>query len=169
MNNNGIEIERKFLIRHPGEQWLSSQPGSRRVNIVQTYLLSEDGASRRVRSWEEGGHVCYIKTVKRMLSALSREEAEEEINREEYDALLREMDPERKPVVKTRWCIPYSGHTLEIDHYESWWEDLSILEIELSSEGEAYSIPPDLEVIREVTGDRRYLNSSMAREMPPRG
>ena len=50
-----LEIERKFLIEYPDPAWLEQQPGSRRVEIVQTYLLSDGSGSRRVRSWTESG------------------------------------------------------------------------------------------------------------------
>ncbi len=168
MNQNGIEIERKFLIVHPGEEWLNRQPGSRRAAIVQTYLTAETGVTRRVRSWTENAVTRYISTTKRPLSGITREELEEEIGEEEYRAFLRESDPERRPICKTRWSIPYEGHVLEIDSYTNWHSDRAILEVELDSEEEEFRIPPDIEIIREVTGDRRYLNSSMAREFPPR-
>ena len=41
-----------------------------------------------------------------------------------------------------------------------------MLEVELQSEEEEFLLPPELRVIREVTGDPRYLNSSLARELP---
>ncbi|MBQ9662072.1 MAG: hypothetical protein IJV41_05590 [Oscillospiraceae bacterium] len=160
-----LEIERKFLIAFPDQDWLRSRPGSRRVEIVQTYLLSENGKTRRVRSWTEDGKTVYIRTVKRSLTDRTREETEDELTSEEYDALLSEADPNRRPLQKTRWCVPFEGHTLEIDLYPFWTEQ-AILEVELGSEEEEFRIPPEIRVLREVTGDPRYLNSSLARELP---
>ena len=168
MNLNGIEIERKFLIAAPEKQWLDEQPGSRRVVILQTYLLSSPGETRRIREWSENGKTRYIRTIKRPLTGITREELEDEITEAEYSALLKEKDPQRRQIEKTRWCIPYEGHVLEIDHYAQWYDDRSTLEVELESEEEIFRIPPEIEIIREVTGDPRYLNSSMAREFPPR-
>lgn len=168
MNLNGIEIERKFLIAAPEKQWLDEQPGSRRVDILQTYLLSSPGETRRIREWSENGKTRYIRTIKRPLTGITREELEDEITEAEYSALLKEKDPQRRQIEKTRWCIPYEGHVLEIDHYAQWYDDRSTLEVELESEEEIFRIPPEIEIIREVTGDPRYLNSSMAREFPPR-
>ena len=168
MNLNGIEIERKFLIAAPEKQWLDEQPGSRRVDILQTYLLSPPGETRRIREWSENGKTRYIRTIKRPLTGITREELEDEITEAEYSALLKEKDPQRRQIEKTRWCIPYEGHVLEIDHYAQWNDDRSTLEVELESEEEIFRIPPEIEIIREVTGDPRYLNSSMAREFPPR-
>lgn len=160
-----LEIERKFLIRYPDRNLLRQYPGSRPVDIVQTYLLSEQGVSRRVRAWTENGSTVYIRTSKRSLTDRTRIEQEDQISREEYEALLRQADPGRRPLQKQRWCIPYESHILEIDLYP-FWSDQAVLEVELQSEEEEFLLPPELEVLREVTGDPRYLNSSLAREIP---
>ena len=161
-----LEIERKFLIHYPDTDWLAQFPGSRRIDITQTYLQSGEGESRRVRRWYEGGQTVFFKSVKRPLTDRTRVELEEEIGESEYTALLEQADPERLPIRKTRWCIPFADHTLEIDLYD-FWVDQATLECELQSEDEAFEIPPEITVIREVTEDRRYLNSSLARSVPP--
>lgn len=164
-NHLPLEIERKFLIRYPDLNWLQHCPEARCTEIVQTYLLSRPGESRRVRSWTENGSTVYIRTFKQSLTDRTRIEREEQISPEEYDILLQKADPERRPIEKKRWCIPYGSHTLEIDLYP-FWSDQAVLEVELKSEDEEFLLPPELEVIREVTGDPRYLNSSLAREIP---
>ena len=164
-NQMPLEIERKYLIRYPDLNWLRHCPEARCVEIVQTYLLSHPGESRRVRSWTEDGSTVYIRTSKRSLTDRTRIEQEDQISPEEYDALLQEADPERRPIEKQRWCIPYENHVLEIDLYP-FWSEQAVLEVELQSEEEEFSLPLELQVIREVTGDPRYLNSSLAREIP---
>ena len=160
-----LEIERKFLIEYPDLSWLRQQPGSRRAEIVQTYLLSDGNSTRRVRSWTEAGRTSYIRTCKRRLSDRTRVEVEDELSEADYLALLKEADPTRHPVEKTRWCIPCGSHVLEIDLYP-FWSAQAVLEVELQSEEEEFLLPPEIRVIREVTGDPRYLNSSLARELP---
>lgn len=161
MNNSPLEIERKYLIAYPSLTWLEVQPGVRKVEIEQTYLLSDSDSSRRVRLWREAGETHYFRTVKRAISDITRVEEEDEICLKEYSALLLEADPTRSPVTKTRWCLPCEGHTLEIDCYPFWTRQ-AVLECELEREDEAFSIPQELRVLREVTGDRRYLNSTLA-------
>ena len=39
------------------------------------------------------------------------------------------------------------------------------MEIELTEENQAVELPPQIRVLREVTGDRRYTNSSLSREI----
>ena len=163
--NPSLEIERKFLIEYPDENWLAHQLGSRCAQLSQTYLVSETGLSHRVRSWTEGGVTRWFETSKRAVTDITREETEREITEEEYRALLRKADPERQAVEKTRWCIPYKGHILEIDLYP-FWHQQAVLECELQAEDEAFSFPTELRVLREVTSDPRYLNSSLARAVP---
>ncbi len=160
-----LEIERKFLIEYPDPDWLARQAGSRRVEIVQTYLIPDGCGSRRVRSWTEDGKTSWFSTCKRMVTDRTRVERETGLTEAEYLALLEEADPERHPIEKVRWCIPCESHTLEIDLYP-FWSEQAVLEVELQTEEEDFSIPPELHIIREVTGDPRYLNSSLAREIP---
>lgn len=160
-----LEIERKFLIEYPDPAWLEQQPGSRRVEIVQTYLLSDGSGSRRVRSWTESGRTTWFRTCKRMLTDRTRIEQEDQVTEEEYRSLLAEADPARHPIEKVRWCVPWASHMLEIDLYP-FWEKQAVLEVELRDEDEVFQIPPELRILLEVTGDPRYLNSSLAREIP---
>ena len=164
MKNNAVhplEIERKFLIAYPSLPWLEQQPGVRKAEIEQTYLISCSDASRRVRLWQEADETHCYRTVKRIVSERTRIEEEDEISPDEYRALLCEADPARLPIRKTRWCLPYEGHVLEIDCYP-FWQRQAVLECELDSEDEVFSVPPELRVLSEVTGDRRYLNSTLA-------
>ena len=160
-----LEIERKYLIRMPDEGKLDSLALGRDW-IEQTYLTAEAGTTERVRSRRPpGGTPVYTHTVKRRLSAVTREEREEEIGREEYEALLKRADPTLQVIRKTRWRIPYEGHTLEIDRFP-FWADRALLEVELHSEEEAVALPDWISFIREVTEDEGYTNRAMAASVP---
>ena len=63
-NNNNLEIERKFLIRYPAESVLKTIPACDRSAIVQTYLESEPGVTRRVRMRSYCDGTKYYKTEK---------------------------------------------------------------------------------------------------------
>ena len=122
-----LEIERRYLIRLPEESLLDSL-ARRRDWIEQTYLIGEAGLTERVRKrTPAGGERRYTHTVKRRRSALVREETEEEIGEEAFLALLRRADPALNVIRKTRWCIPWEGHTLEIDRFP-FWSDRALLE-----------------------------------------
>ena len=164
-NSIPLEIERKYLIRLPDEGLLNSL-AVRRDWIDQTYLTAEAGTTERVRARRSpGGEKQYTHTVKKRLSALTREELEEEIGEAEYTALLRRADPALSVIQKTRWCIPFEGHTLEVDRFP-FWADRALLEVELQDEGEAVTLPDWLDVIREVTEDKGYTNRALAKKIP---
>lgn len=166
MNQNGLEIERKYLIRMPDEGMLADMPGCEIWNVVQTYLMDgPDGSTHRVRSILTGGEIHYIHTIKRPLSQLSHEEWEQEVAQDEYEALLQQANPDLHPIVKKRYRIPYEAQLLEIDIYD-FWQDRATLEIELSSEEEQISIPDWLCVVRELTGERAYKNRFLAESVP---
>lgn len=159
-----FEIERKFLIRYPDISWLESLAGCQRINMVQTYLASEDGEVR-VRRWEANGEVLYYETAKRKISGIKRQEIEREISEDEYGSLLTHADPQKRPIEKTRYRLPYAGRCLEIDVYP-FWQDRAILEVELEDDDEDIRLPGGIRVIREVTEDDRYKNASLALRVP---
>ena len=161
-----LEIERKYLIRMPDEAYLAAMPGCVIWDVEQTYLnRGADGSSRRVRRIEVGGAVKYLFTSKHRVDAMSCEETEGEISPEEYAALAKQADPERRPVAKRRYRIPYEGQLLEVDVYR-FWSDRATLEIELKDEGQPVKLPDWLHVIREVTGEDAYKNLNLALHVP---
>lgn len=159
------EIERKFLIAMPDAALLRAQNGCAVWKIEQIYLTAQPGETRRIRRVTESGETRYFKTFKRRLTDLSAEEDEGPISQEEYETHRRAADPDRHPVLKTRYRIPYEGQTLEVDIYP-FWSDRAILEIELESESQPVHIPDWLRILKEVTADHRYKNVSLAQSVP---
>ncbi len=165
MNTENKEIEKKFLIEFPGEALLKSIPEDSRSRIVQTYLLSEEGTTLRVRKREYPDTVKYTRTEKKFISGFSSYEDEREISKEEYLDELKMADPGRSPVEKERLLLKSGGHLFEIDIYP-FWSDKAIMEVELGSEDEEFSIPDEIKVIKDVTFDKRYKNAAIARAVP---
>ena len=162
MNINGMEIERKFMIAMPSDDFLKSLDGT---EIIQTYLLSECGATERVRKRGRDGNYVYTHTVKFKINNMSRREDEREISLEEYSELLKRADPERNIIEKQRYCYDYAGKLWEIDVFP-FWQDMAFMEIELESEQEEINFPPDIRVLRELTDDKRYTNAALAKHIP---
>jgi len=161
------EIERKLLIEEPDVAALEAAATSV-SRIVQTYLTTGDGSAERVRRREvrdaSGERVQLTTTRKVGVSAGVVEEYERKVDEQEYAELLRRSDPARLPVVKTRWVVPYSGRTIEVDHLEE-PRDLWLLEVELPAQGDLTAeleLPAYLVAIAEVTGDDRYSNKNLA-------
>lgn len=155
-----LEIERKYLIRMPDEAVLSSH--GKAYRLTQTYLTGgPNGENRRVRKTVRGDCVTYTYTQKTRLTALSCIEEERALTEEEYTAILAEAREDSAPVHKTRWRLPYGTQVLEVDIYP-FWQEVAVLEVELTGEDEAVRLPPWISLIREVTGEGRYKNTQIA-------
>ena len=157
-----LEIERKFLIKYPDIKWLSSLPNCRRVEISQTYLESPGGERFRIRQRGADGGYVYFKTVKHRISDVKRIEIETRLSAEEYSELLRGDNKVKGQIVKDRYCLTYDGQYFEIDVFP-FWDDRAILEIELLREDAEIRFPEGLVIVKEVTDDSFYKNSSLAR------
>lgn len=156
-----FEIERKFLIEYPDLSWLENNPSCRKVEIIQTYLKSENGDEVRVRQRGENGHYMYYQTTKRKVSDIKRIEVERRLSQTEYLTLLMEADTAKRQIRKTRYCLTYENRYFEIDVYP-FWNDKAIAEIELSDENIQIVFPEQIKVIKEVTEDESYKNASLA-------
>ena len=154
------EIERKFLIAKPDQSELDKL-GAVKVDIVQTYLVSKGDVERRIRQRGTGGNYTYYYTEKQNVASGTRIERERTITQSEYVELLNEADITKHQIVKARYCWVYEGKYFELDIYP-FWSDKAILEIELSSMDEQFSIPETIKIIKEVTDDDSYKNSRLA-------
>ena len=176
MSDCPIEIERKYLIAYPDTDLLRQTDGVRIWDITQTYLLAEAGVTARVRRiaeedtvrfvyTAEEDTVRFVYTAKRRISDLSAFEEERDLTYAEYEAYLLRADPARNSVRKTRYKIPGGEIVWEIDVYP-FWSDRAILEIELPDEKTEAPLPPFVTIYRDVSGDKRYKNASLAKSIP---
>ena len=160
----GFEIERKYLISMPDPDFLRQNASP--TEIVQTYLLPPaPHVNARVRKRGRNGDWTYTHTEKTRLSDLRRIENERRISREEYETLLQNADPDRNVIQQTRWVLPWKGQNFEIDIFP-FWTDRALMELELEDEAQTIELPPRIRVLREVTADYRYLNSSLSKTIP---
>ena len=151
-----LEIERKFLILRPSDDFLARFEHS---TITQTYLLPNG----RVRARNYGDKTVYTHTVKTAVTEVTRIEEEREVTESEYLFLLTKADPARKSIKKTRFLIPFNGFVFELDDFGESYAH-ALMEIELESEEGEFTLPDFVTVIREVTNDTRYRNSTIAKD-----
>jgi len=148
---SGLEIERKFLVKKNSgfrEQARSSS------HIRQGYIPA-DGATVRVRTRDDKAYLT-IKS-KSVHGGLTRYEFEKEIAMDEALQLLKLC---RGGVVeKRRYLVDVGEHTFEVDEFEGRNAGLVVAEVELQSEDESFEKPDFIGM--EVTGDRRFRNSSL--------
>ena len=160
-----IEIERKFIIKMPERSSLLSLPEAKSSSILQIYLSSEYGVTRRIRRREDKAGTRYYETEKRRIDKISVFEDENEISESEFLEKSREIKPGSSPIIKERISFPYKGKTVEIDIYPN-WRKCAVMEIELDSREECVDLPHFIEVIKEVTGEWQYSNAAMAEKFP---
>jgi CYTH domain-containing protein/transcriptional regulator with XRE-family HTH domain len=159
------EIERKYLIYYPDIKELDKMPNCTKIDIVQTYLKSDNDVERRIRARGIDGDYLYYLTEKRKISNLKRVEIERKLTQDEYLSLLMEADNSLHTIHKTRYCLVDNNQYFEIDIYPE-WDNQAIMEIELSSEDEKIQIPKFIKIIKDVTDEECYKNYQMAKDMP---
>ena len=170
MTTPHVETERKYLIKYPDTAYLRTLDGCRVLDMVQTYLSrlpEEPQTERRVRTITENGVTAYVYTKKSPRARLSRLEEEREVTREEYDLLRKDACSE---LIKTRYAFPFAGHVMEIDVYPpeiggETFDGYAILEVEMDDPDETVEFPDFLEILREVTDDKRYHNKTLAKKL----
>ena len=146
------EIERKFLVKEGYKQFAYTY-----TRITQGYLSSVPERIVRVRINADKGYIT-IKGVSN-LSGMSRYEWEKEIPVNEAHELLALCEP--GIIDKSRYLVQVGKFTFEVDEFYGENEGLVVAEIELNSEEELFEIP--LWLGKEVTGDKRYYNSKLAK------
>ena len=159
------EIERKFLIKYPDITFLEALPNCKRVEIIQTYLKSENDTEIRVRQRGTDGNYIYFRTEKRPIDNMKRIEIERRLSQSEYLRSLMDADTSKRQIRKTRYCLTHNNRYFEIDVYP-FWNDRAVVEIELNHEDDKIDFPDWLNIIREITDDKAYRNSSIAEKIP---
>ncbi len=147
------EIERKFLV--VGDEYKAEAYDS--THIIQGYISRSPGRTVRVRIRGDRGYL----TIKGggSASGMSRLEWEKEISVDEALQLMPLCEP--GIIDKARWLVNAGSHVFEVDEFFGDNEGLVVAEVELGSEDEEFERPGWLG--REVTGDRRYYNSSLTK------
>jgi adenylate cyclase len=144
------EIERKFLVRP--RTWSELGPG---LVIRQGYLSTAIERTVRVRTYGDRGYV----TIKGVTSGISRDEYEYEIPFGDATEIIDRLC-HRPLIEKTRYRIPFAGHTFEVDEFTGANRGLTVAEVELKSADEKIELPDWID--RDVSSDPRYFNSNLA-------
>lgn len=144
------EIERRWLVRVRPGLWNELGEGLR---LRQGYVRVGD-PSVRIRTGEPRGPVLACKSGR----GVRRREVEAVVPPEMAEALF--LAAEDRVLEKVRY--PLAGW--ELDRFLGSLEGLSLLERELEREDEALPEAPEgVDVLREVTEDKRFTSSYLAR------
>lgn len=144
------EIERKFLVENSNFKAFSTC----KHEIMQGYLSRRIDATVRVRVMDNKAFL----TVKGRNHGVVRDEWEYEIPVDDARDMLQRC-AEGSVISKTRYIVPFEGHTWEVDVFHGCHEGLAVAEIELPEANSPFALPPF--VGQEVTGNPRYYNSNL--------
>ena len=152
------EIERKWVLDAP-PRWPPDHVARR---VEQGYVALDDaGAEVRVR---RAGDELTL-TIK-SAPGLVRVEEELPLSEAQFASLWALTEGRR--VVKTRHLVGLDdGLTAEVDVYEGTLSGLVTAEVEFESEDASREFSPPDWLGREVTGDKRYANRSLAVDGAP--
>ena len=158
-----VEIERKFLVRSVDRNGSFMETAVASF-IEQMYLDAPEGEEDRIRMRGRDGAWCYYRTSKRNIRPGMRSETERHISCGDYNELSSRLRPGTDVIYKERFCGVHKGQYFELDFFNR-PDGLVVLEAELTEEGQMISIPPDIEIDREVTGDPAFSNYGIARQL----
>lgn len=154
--------KRKYLISMPDCKALEANYGAAPLSMMQTYLTSGNpNVERRVRQQKNGGEYLYFYTEKRRGEDGNNWVTEKPISEKEYISYLMECDLSLHSVRKTKYNFVCEDHRMAVDVYP-FSEDRAILFI-YGKQSEYTPIPPEIKIIRDVTGDAEYKNRVLAK------
>ena len=152
--------KRKYLISMPDMENLAERYAVVPIDMVQTYLcMTNPCIERRVRRQKHGGEYMYFYTEKHIRPDGTKWDTEKPITEKDYNRYLLEADPELQSVDKTKYRFVYDSCRFEIDVYPFSADKAVMFRY---SENDEAAIPPEIRVIREVTGDPDYKNKQLA-------
>jgi adenylate cyclase len=165
----GFEIERKYLLDampdlpSGAEPWKIEQgylsPSRPPIDQAPRVDDVEFGYGRLRRTIMPDGSVVCTHTLK-IGSGLQRMEQEREISHQDFERHWPRTEGRR--LSKTRWRVKHGAVTWEVDDIENGW--LAVAEVELETPDQVVTTPQWLaeHIVREVTDDVMYTNSSIA-------
>ena len=153
--------KRKYLIETPDVSALSEKYNATVTDMTQTYLAdSNPSIERRIRKQKNGSDYMYFYTEKRSGEGGKKWVTEKPISEKTYNSYLLEANPALHPVTKEKLQFSCSGLDMAIDVYP-FSAERAILFVYGADAGTAL-LPPEIKIIRDVTGDPEYKNKRLA-------
>ncbi len=150
MNNDYIEIERKFFVNKIPQDLEKYES----YKITQVYISKSPAI--RLRKIDDLFFITF-----KYGKGIKKKEFECEITKDEFNALLNKA--ESKLIEKTRYLIPlYGKYVAELDIYDGFLKGFVNVEVEFSTliEAENFILPDWFG--KDITNDVKYSNSYMS-------
>jgi CYTH domain-containing protein len=167
------EIERKFVLLEEDHalwaEWLQKNQDKKEV-IVQAYMVIEENAVWRVRikssmdSSVDGGVTekarWTFKQGTEDLAVRLEEEGEMDVAQ-----ATRMIAATQRRIRKIRTTATNKGSVFEVDEFKDELSGLFIIEVELPDTSAEINWPPGLPKGIEVTGDPKYTNDNLSKDV----
>lgn len=171
MNNNQMEIERRWLLPSIPEEIKTNLHLYPSVSIRQWYITKKPVLRIRHEYKPYNGKEQFWITIKTKPKTQSNKdignvESNIEISSKEFNNLLDIVSTH--PIFKTRYFIETDDPLLyaELDVFHSDDHGLIVVEVEFSSEEMAkHFTPPSWFGDNEITGVEKYSNASLAKDL----
>ena len=162
-----LDRKRKYLITMPDMNRLVVNYGAVPFEMVQHYLVETNPTiERRIRRQKNGSDYLYFYTEKHTMPDNTKWDTERPISKKDYERYLLEAEPALSEVHKVKYRFSYGHGHFEIDIYPFSKEKAVMF---CYSDSEELAFPPEIEVVKEVTGDRTYKNKNLAKVQKPQG
>ncbi len=156
------ESWRRYLIEMPDAAMLTERFDAAAFDMMQTYLVqTQPNVVRRIRQQRDGEGYLYFYTEKRYAGSETWE-TEKPITGKEYVQYLMEADTALHAVHKTKYRFTRGGSRFEIDIYP-FSAERAIMRAAPGGQDAQVQLPPEIHVLREVTGEAAYKNRQLAR------
>ena len=156
-----LDRKRKYLITMPDMNRLVVNYGAVPFEMVQHYLVETNPTiERRIRRQKNGSDYLYFYTEKHTMPDNTKWDTERPISKKDYERYLLEAEPALSEVHKVKYRFSYGHGHFEIDIYPFSKEKAVMF---CYSDSEELAFPPEIEVVKEVTGDRAYKNKNLAK------
>lgn len=152
-----IENERKYIVKVVGEL-----PECMESEITQTFLVAEPGCEVRLRKRITNGVATNIHTSRRKISVNEELVTERHVGNSLYETMLQQADPYRRTIYKNRKSFIWKGQFFELDTYKSPIDNLVILETKGIASHEDLKLPPFIQIVEDITGNKDYFNINLA-------
>ena len=157
INESGIEIERKFLLKNLPNEINSNCD---KWEYCEAYYRKDDDIwIRATKIQPNNSDLVFVQNVKTFISDGTFYEEEKYLTQEEFDKHVLESS---KVIIKTRYFLTIDGLTWEIDKFHN--INLIMMELEVNDITADIEFPKELKglVIGEVTGNPDFLNVNLA-------
>ena len=158
-----MDKKHKYLISMPDMNQLVVNYGAVPFEMTQNYLVvTNPNIERRIRKQKNGAEYLYFYTEKHQMQDGAMWDTERPISAKEYKRYLMEAEPELQPVHKVKYRFNQGRQRFEIDIYPFSREKAVMFAYAGEDEQEILP-PPEITILREVTGVPEYKNRTLAR------